>query len=204
MFFVLVGVPALFAFAALEGSDIKAAHSLEQQGCPSREEGRDGRSVLPLFPAVPADALWGRAGGTVAPGRRPRNRQWAASCLQRVVPPVTSTRTLQFPIEGSFQGVLTGVADRVMKDKFHNAKGRGADNEIRELTPDPSQHFLFSPSPSLFLSQFTVSGLLIIWNSLNCDPEPIIALAFPLPSNDCLENGPNNVEKMLISIEKRG
>lgn len=91
-----------------------------------------------------------------------------------------------------------------MKDKFHNAKGRGADNEIRELTPDPSQHFLFSPSPSLFLSQFTVSGLLIIWNSLNCDPEPIIALAFPLPSNNCLENGPNNVEKMLISIEKSG
>lgn len=91
-----------------------------------------------------------------------------------------------------------------MKDKFHNAKGRGTDNEIRELTPDPSQHFLFFPSPSLFLSQFTVSGLLIIWNSLSCNPEPIIALAFPLPSNDCLENGPNNVEKMLISIKRRG
>lgn len=150
------------------------------------------------FTAV-ADALLDDAKERPAPDWRPGKRQ-----LRQAVPPVTSTRTLQFPIEESFQGVLTGVADTVMKDKFHNAKGRGADNEIRELTPDPSQHFLFSPSPSLSLSQFTVSGLLIIWSSFNCDPVPIIALAFPLPSNNCLENGPNNVEKMLISIEKRG
>lgn len=90
-----------------------------------------------------------------------------------------------------------------MKDKFHNAKGRGADNEIRELTPDPKSAFSFLSFSFPISFSVTVSGLLIIWNSLNCDPEPIIALAFPLPSNDCLENGPNNVEKMLISIEKR-
>lgn len=111
-----------------------------------------GRRRNPSSPAVAVDALLGDAEESSAPDRRPGKRQWVASWLRQAVPPVTSTRTLQFPIEKSFQGVLTGVADRVMKDKFHNAKGRGADNEIRELTPDPSQHFLFSPSPSLSLS----------------------------------------------------
>lgn len=105
----------------------------------------------PSFLAVIV-ALLGDAEERLAPDWRPRKQWWVTSQLQRAVPPVTSTRTLQFPIEESFQGVLTGVADRVMKDKFHNAKGRGADNEIRELTLDPSQHFLFSPSPSLSLS----------------------------------------------------
>lgn len=88
------------------------------------------------------------------PDRHPGNcSEWVTSWLQRAVAPVASTRTSQFPIEEPFQSALTGVADRVMKDKFHNAKGRGADNEIRELTPDPVSVFFSLPLlPSLFLS----------------------------------------------------
>lgn len=55
------------------GSDIKAPHSLKQQGCPAWEEGvRWGGLCNPSPLAAPGDALRGSTGGRLAPGRRPR------------------------------------------------------------------------------------------------------------------------------------
>jgi len=139
--YLLVSFPVLFTFASPEGLTYYCYTLPLPVGIPCLRYFAEG--LLMPCSEMPRSA----------PSQTPRKLQRVTSWLQRAVAPVTSSRTSQFPTEEPFQSTLTGVADRVMKDKFHNAKGRGTDNEIRELTPDPVSVFFSLPLlPSLFLS----------------------------------------------------